>query len=171
MKDYIFIILLIVILIIIYYFFNIEGFQISPFYIENLKMYYLKEYGTDRVLLANNLGQVGFYNFITSNQLLPINSSKGFPLVLSKDPQSYLPLRSGNDPNVYLIANYDGRGIRLVANPPALGFKIEVINYKGYNILGFTRDSNIYQYIKILADGSTSPVIEPDLASKVEIII
>jgi hypothetical protein len=60
MDNFITIIILILIIFIVVYFFNKEGFENTENYINNFKMFYLKDVNTNSILLLNNNGNVYF---------------------------------------------------------------------------------------------------------------
>lgn len=102
------------------------------------------------------------------NKFLP--GRFGVPLVMSNDPNEYLPLRTVADPNDYLLATYKGDGIRTVSNPYNKYFVIQVFIYEGFNILGWIGESNETNYLYIDNDGHVSSTDKPQEASVIEII-
>ncbi len=102
------------------------------------------------------------------NKFLP--GRFGVPLLLSEKPDEYLPLRTVADPNDYLLSTYTGNGIRTVSNPYTKYFIIQVFIYNGYNVLGYIDEGSNQKYLYIDNDGHISSTINPDDASKIEII-
>ena len=102
------------------------------------------------------------------NKFLP--GRFGVPLLMSDDPGEYLPLRTVADPNDYLLATFVGNGIRTVSNPYNQTFVIQVFIFNGYNVLGYIDEGSSTKYLSVDNDGHISSVLEPELASVVEII-
>lgn len=102
------------------------------------------------------------------NKFLPGRFGNVF--MMSDNPGEYLPLRTITDPNDYLLSTYKGNGIRTVSNPNNQYFIIQVFIYNGYNVLGYISESNVQYYLSIDNDGHISSVIDPESASKVEIL-
>ena len=90
--------------------------------------------------------------------------------MMSDNPGEYLPLRTIADPNDYLLATYKGNGIRTVSNPYNQYFIIQVFIYNGHNVLGYISESNAQYYLSIDNDGHITSVINPESASKIEIL-
>ena len=61
----------------------------------------------------------------------------GIPFVLSSNPNEDLPLRLASQPNTYIVAGYNGDGLRAVSNPYTEFFKVEVLIYNQRNILSY----------------------------------
>ena len=102
------------------------------------------------------------------NRFLP--GRFGISLMMSEKPDEYLPLRTVSDPNDYLIATYNGDGIRTVSNPTSKFFIIQVFIYNGFNILGYISESDTMHYLYINDDGTISNTTDPKKASIIEII-
>lgn len=102
------------------------------------------------------------------NKFLP--GRFGVPLIMSDRPDEYLPLRTVSDPNDYLLATYDGNGIRTVSNPYNKIFVIQVFIYNGYNVLGYINEGDTQLYLSIDSNGNISSTPNPAEASVVEII-
>jgi hypothetical protein len=102
------------------------------------------------------------------NKFLP--GRFGVPLVMSENPDEYLPLRTVADPNDYLLATYKGNGIRTVSNPYTKYFIIQVFIYEGYNILGYIDEGEKQRYLYIDDDGHVSSTSKPNKASIIEIV-
>ncbi len=102
------------------------------------------------------------------NKFLP--GRFGVPLVMSENPDEYLPLRTVADPNDYLLVTYKGNGIRTVSNPYTKYFIIQVFIYEGYNVLGYLDEAEKLKYIYIDNDGHISSTSKPHKASIIEII-
>ncbi len=95
----------------------------------------------------------------------------GVPFALSKNPNEYLPLRMSNDPNYYLLANYNGNGIRAVSNPYTKFFKLEILIYNQRNILAYDDESDAQHYLYVDDAGEVVPTDDPNKASKFEMIM
>lgn len=102
------------------------------------------------------------------NKFLP--GRFGVPLIMSEEPDEYLPLRTVVDPNDYLVSTYSGDGIRTVTNPTSIYFIIQVFIYNGFNVLGYVSESNTQHYLMIDNDGYITNTTDPEQASRVEII-
>lgn len=102
------------------------------------------------------------------NKFLP--GRFGIPLIMSTKPNEYLPLRTVADPNDYLLATYNGDGIRTVSNPYAKYFILEVYIYKGVNVIGYITEDEETKYLYIDSDGHISSTLEPSAASVIEIV-
>lgn len=168
------IIIVIVIIFVIIFLFDKEGFDLTnnpENYISKLQFYYLKDVQTNKVLLMNHDGMVYFDNICGLTHTLPYSDNNGLPLVLSKNPTQHLPLRVGMEPNIYLIASIDGSYIRGVANPPSIGYKLELINYDHQNIIGYVDNGNNSFYIKVNPNGIINVVNHPDHATKLAMIM
>lgn len=106
--------------------------------------------------------QDGFSKFLPSRF--------GVPLLMSDKPDEYLPLRTVADPNDYLLATYNGKGIRVVSNPYNQTFVLQVFIYNGFNVLGYINEGNEQLYIYVDDNGDISSTTEPAKASIIEII-
>ena len=102
------------------------------------------------------------------NKFLP--GRFGVPLIMSHRPDEYLPLRTVSDPNDYLLATYDGNGIRTVSNPYNKTFVIQVFIHNGYNVLGYINEEDIQLYLSIDSNGNIITTPNPSKASIVEIV-
>ena len=102
------------------------------------------------------------------NKFLPGRFGNVF--MMSDKPDDFLPLRTIADPNDYLLATYKGNGIRTVSNPYNQYFVIQVFIYNGFNVLGYISESNAQYYLSIDNDGHIISVLDPESASKVEIL-
>jgi hypothetical protein len=102
------------------------------------------------------------------NKFLPGRFGNVF--MMSEKPDDFLPLRTIADPNDYLLATYKGNGIRTVSNPYNQYFVIQVFIYNGFNVLGYISESNAQYYLSIDNDGHIISVLDPESASKVEIL-
>lgn len=95
----------------------------------------------------------------------------GIPLLLSKDPNEYLPLRLLADPNNYLLATFDKKGIRVVTNPPAKYYKLELYIFNQINIIGYVDEAEKQFFIQVDDNGFVSSVIDPKEASPIEMLM
>ncbi len=102
------------------------------------------------------------------NKFLPGRFGNVF--MMSENPGEYLPLRTISDPNDYLLATYNGSGIRTVSNPYNQYYVIQVFIYNGYNVLGYISESNAQLYLNIDNEGHITSHLDPESASKVEIL-
>jgi hypothetical protein len=102
------------------------------------------------------------------NKFLP--GKFGIPLIMSDNPSEYLPLRIVANPNDYLLASYNGDGIRTVSNPYTKYFIIQVFIYEGYNVLGYIHESETQLYLFIDDNGNILSKSDPAKASIIEII-
>lgn len=94
----------------------------------------------------------------------------GIPLMMSNNPDEYLPLRTVVDPNDYLLATYNGKGIRVVSNPNSKFFILQIFIYNGFNIIGYINEKNTYLYLIINSNGNIESTKEPNNASTIEIV-
>lgn len=94
----------------------------------------------------------------------------GIPLVMSEKPDEYLPLRTVADPNDYLLATYDGQGIRVVSNPYNTTLVLQIFIYNGYNVIGYVNEGNEQLYLVIDDNGNITSTSEPSKASVVQIV-
>lgn len=106
--------------------------------------------------------QEGFSKFIPGNF--------GVSLMMSERPDEYLPLRTVTEPNDYLLATYDGNGIRVVANPYNQIFVLQIFIYNGHNVIGYINENSTQLYLYVDNNGNINSVTEPSKASIVEII-
>lgn len=107
----------------------------------NVKTYMIKDVRTNLWLNVNDNGLARFY---------PSGFGYNFRLSESENPEGYLPLRSANNPNNYIISSTDGKGsFRLVTNPGSNILKLQVMNLSGKNILGYTdnNEKNTFIYV------------------------
>ncbi len=95
----------------------------------------------------------------------------GVNLALSENPNEYLPLRLSNDPNYYLLSDYDGSGIRAVSNPYTKFFKLEILIYNQRNIIGYDDEGDKQYYMFVDDAGEVKSTTNPDLASKFEMVM
>lgn len=96
----------------------------------------------------------------------------GVPLLMSKNPTEYLPLRLLSSPNDYLLASYDQKAIRIVSNPYSEFEKLELLIYgqNRVNIIGYKVESGDYKYIYVDDKGFVNSVDEPSKASAIEFL-
>ena len=94
----------------------------------------------------------------------------GVPLVMSEKPDEYLPLRTVVEPNDYLLATYNGQGIRVVANPYNSTFVLQIFIYNGYNVIGYINEGNLQLYLVIDDNGNITSTTKPSEASVVQIV-
>lgn len=94
----------------------------------------------------------------------------GNTFMMSSTPDQYLPLRTISVPNDYLLATFDGKGIRSVSNPYNKYYVIEVFIWNGSNILGWLDESGKQLYMYVNDNGNINSVENPENASKIEII-
>jgi hypothetical protein len=93
-------------------------------------------------------------------------SGFGFNFRLSKNAEEFLPLRSANNPNDYLIATTNGTDdFRIVSNPGSNRLKIQIMNLEGRNILGYTNENNVDVFISIDQAGYIKTVTDPNESS------
>jgi hypothetical protein len=95
----------------------------------------------------------------------------GIPLLLSNEPNKYLPLRLLADPNNYLLATFDKKGIRVVTNPPAEYYKLEMFIYNQMNIIGYIDESEKQFFISVDDNGFVSSVCNLNEASPMEMLM
>ena len=101
------------------------------------------------------------------NKFLPGRFGNVF--MMSSNPDEYLPLRTIMEPNDYLLATFNGDGIRTVSNPNNQYFIIQVFSYNGFNVLGYITESNSQKYLYIDDSGHIHSVKDPERSSQVEI--
>lgn len=96
----------------------------------------------------------------------------GNVFVMSENYSNYLPLRSDENPNVYLLSTMKGDGIiRMnMIKPPNKYYVIQVSIHNGYNILGYLLENDIEVFLYVDDNGNISTVSNPDHASIIEII-
>jgi len=94
----------------------------------------------------------------------------GVPLVMSEKPDEYLPLRTVADPNDYLLATYNGQGIRVVSNPYNTTFVLQIFIYNGYNVIGYVNEGEEQLYLVIDDNGNITSTPKPSEASVVQIV-
>ena len=94
----------------------------------------------------------------------------GVPFVLSENPNEYLPLRLSNQPNSYMIAGYNGDGLKAVSNPYTNFFKIEVLIYNQRNILAYEDEKGTQSFIVVDPSGYSNSTTNPDEASTFEML-
>jgi hypothetical protein len=95
----------------------------------------------------------------------------GVPFALSENPNEFLPLRMANDPNYYLLSDYDGQGIRAVSNPYTKFFKLEVLIYNQRNILAYEDEGEVQYYLYVDDAGEVVSTENPDRASQFEMLM
>jgi len=162
-KD-IFIIILILILIILFFAKNTENFDLLTLYpykrcnLLSKDKYMIRDIRTKLWLMAD--GEYG--KFIPGNF--------GVPLMFSEKPKEYLPLRLLGDPNTYLVASYDRKYIRAVPNPTSPVNKLEIYIYKDQNLIGFLDNGLVQNFIHVDDFGNIVSVVDPNVASPVEIL-
>lgn len=99
------------------------------------------------------------------------SSGFGFNFILSNNPEQSLPLRSANNPNDYLIATTNGNEqFRIVSNPGSNLLKIQIMNFGGKNILGYTNNDSKDVFIRIDQAGYIHSVGNAGDASVVNLI-
>ena len=148
-MNIIFIFLLIIIIILITYS-SRENFSIK------LPTFYLKDINSNKYLV---MGDNGYVNFKSTTDY-------GVKLLISENPNQYLPLRLANSPNHYLLATLNGNGIRTVTNPYAIQYQLEIYIYNNFNIIGYVNDANNPYYIVVDNYGNITSTNNPDLASR-----
>lgn len=126
------------------------------------KKYMIRDIRT-RLWLSAGLGQIDEFN-----KFLPGNF--GISLLVSNNPNEYLPLRIVANPNDYLLSTYNGEGIRVVSNPNNKFYILEIYIYENSNIIGYIDESSTQKYFSIDSNGNITSTINPDYASKVELI-
>jgi hypothetical protein len=162
MYSYILFIMLIIVVIGLFYYTNNkseikeENFE----NLENIKTFMVRDLKTNLWLNINNDGFGRFYG-----------SGFGFNFMISKNPDEFLPLRSANNPNDYLIATTNGNDdFRIVSNPGSDLLKIQVMNFEGRNILGYTNNSETDSFISVDQAGYIHTVKNPNEASIINTI-
>lgn len=116
---------------------------------------------------------------LRTNYWLIINSGRGkfvasrfgVPFSLSENPNEYLPLRTANDPNIYLLADYNGKGIRAISNPYNSTYKLEILIYEQRNIIAWEDDGGIQHYLYVEDSGYVNSTVNPDKASQFEMVM
>lgn len=131
--------------------------------LENVETFMIKDLKTNLWLNISGNGKVRF-----------VPSGFGFNFRVSQDPENFLPLRSANDPNNYIIASSDddkSGNFRIVTNPSSDLLKIQVMNLGGKgNILGYTNNDNKDVFIHIDQAGYVHTVENVSEASIVNMI-
>lgn len=94
----------------------------------------------------------------------------GISFVLSSNPNDDLPLRLASQPNSYMIAGYNGDGLRAVSNPYTEFFKIEVLIYNQRNILSYMDEGSNQHFIVVDPSGYSSSTTDPNSASMFEML-
>lgn len=94
----------------------------------------------------------------------------GVPFVLSNNPNEFLPLRLSNQPNFYMLAGYNGDGLRAVSNPYTDFFKLEILIYNQRNILAYNDEGNNQYFIIVDPSGYSTSTTNPDEASQFEML-
>ena len=163
-EYYIFLITIITIIvgaIIIKYIPNTISENIDTFVVDkNIKTFMVRDVRTNLWLNINGKGMARF-----------TPSGFGFNFRLSNNPEQFLPLRSANNPNDYIISSSDGKDkFRIVSNPGSDLLKIQVMNMEGRNILGYTNNFNTDVYININQAGYISTVESPSDASIINMV-
>lgn len=117
-----------------------------------------------RTKLWLNIANDGFAKFLPGGF--------GVPLLMSQNPNEYLPLRLLASSNDYLLASFDKKAIRIVSNPYSDINKLELLIYgqNRLNIIGYKTDSDNYNFIYVDDKGFVYSVDEPSKASAVEFI-
>lgn len=104
----------------------------------------------------------GFSKFLPGNF--------GVPLLLSDNPDEYLPLRTLADPNDYLLSTYNGKEIRVVSNPYTKYYILQIFIYNGYNVIGYVDELETTKYFYIDNDGYLTSTVYPENASPIELL-
>lgn len=185
MEDKIFFIIIIFVIVLIYYIHNYynknnENFDIHQNYDD------ITEINSDLLSLTPKkrcdlLSQKKFMVRDIRTQLWLISGQEegfskflpgrfGIPLLLSEDPNDYLPLRTIADPNDYLLSSYNGKEIRVVSNPYTKYYILQIFIYNGFNVIGYIDESDTQKYLNIDDDGHIISTINPENASKVELL-
>lgn len=94
----------------------------------------------------------------------------GVPFMLSENPDEYLPLRILADPNDYLLSTYNGKEIRVVTNPTAKYYILEIFIYNGYNVIGYIDESENQKYLYVDDNGNITSTVNPEKASYIELL-
>lgn len=94
----------------------------------------------------------------------------GVSFVLSSNPNEDLPLRLASQPNSYIVAGYNGDGLRAVSNPYTEFFKVEVLIYNQRNILSYLDEGSNQHFIVVDPSGYSSSTTDPDSASMFEML-
>ncbi len=102
------------------------------------------------------------------NKFLP--GKFGIPLMMSDKPDEYLPLRTVSDPNDYLLATYNGEGIRVVSNPYNKTFILQIFIYNGHNVIGYLNENSTQLYLNIDSNGNITSTDKPSKASIIRVI-
>ena len=89
---------------------------------------------------------------------------------LPENPNEYLPLRTESDPNIYMLADYSGSGMRAVSNPYNNFFKLEILIYNERNILAWEDEASNQHYIIVDDSGYMESTTDPDKASQFEMV-
>ena len=93
------------------------------------------------------------------------------PLLLSDNPNEYLPLRLLTNPNDYLLATDDKQGIRIVSNPYSNFKKLEMLLvYEELNLIGYIDESDTQYYLSVDSNGKIKSVTNIEEASSMEIL-
>lgn len=168
-EYYVFFILIFIIALAIfinnYYFgddyLNKNNEKIDTFVVnKNIKTFMIRDIKTNLWL---NVSGAGITRFVASGF--------GFNFRLSENPENFLPLRSANNPNDYIISSSDGKDdFRIISNPGTDLMKIQVMNLQGRNILGYTNNNNKDVYVSIDQFGYISTSENPNNASFVNMI-
>ena len=139
----------------------IDGFiNTTDMFDKNIKTFMIRDIRTNLWLNVDGKGLARFGA-----------SGFGFNFRLSNDPEEFLPLRSANNPNDYIISSSDGKDdFRIVSNPGSDLMKIQVMNLQGKNILGYQNNDGKDVYISINQAGYISTVESPGDASFVSMI-
>lgn len=140
---------------------DINNEKIDTFIVDkNIKTFMVRDIRTNLWLNISGAGVVRF-----------VASGFGFNFRLSNNPEEFLPLRSANNPNDYIISSSDGKDdFRIVGNPGSDLMKIQVMNLQGKNILGYTNNDNKDVYVSVNQAGYVSTTEDPSNASLVTMI-
>lgn len=172
MYLYIFFVILVIAIVVLFTYFsgqtNKESFDNSSNSKVTTNNAYIKQGKTFMVRDVNNR----FWLNTDGNGIARFRSSGfGFNFMLSNNPDQSLPLRSANNPNDYLIATTNGnKEFRIVSNPGSNLLKIQVMNFGGKNILGYTDNNSKDVFINIDQAGYIHSVGNASDASVVSLI-
>lgn len=136
---------------------KVDGFTTVD---SDTKTFMIRDVKTNLWLNIDSTGMVRF-----------VPSGFGLTFRMSVKPEDFLPLRSANNPNDYIISSYNGNtDFRIVPNPGSDLLKIQVLNLEGKNILGYLNNNNGYTFVSVDQAGFVSNVDNPSMASVVNMI-
>lgn len=124
------------------------------------KKYMIRDINTRLWLMSGQ--EEGFSKFLPGNF--------GSSLLISENPDEYLPLRMVANPNDYLLSTYNGKGIRVITNPNNKFYILQIFIYEGLNIIGYIDESETHKYFQIDSNGHITSTINPTNASRIELI-